>query len=136
LIEETSRRLKTMGIDVYMRWKGQTEEEKKAQITGFSVAHGHVGYLREAYHGSPYATRVLAPEAFESDDNEAQIPAHNLRERLPEVINTAMQRERQVYNNMEVTKSDPVIKAYTDFVELAEKKEQETGEPVVVVASY
>lgn len=41
-----------------------TEHERRAQQTGFSVVHGHVGYLREAYHGEPYATRVLVPEAF------------------------------------------------------------------------
>jgi hypothetical protein len=29
------------------------------------VLHGHVVYLREAYHGEPYATRVLVHEAFE-----------------------------------------------------------------------
>jgi hypothetical protein len=49
---------------VYTSWRGQTEKEQAAQITGFSVVHGHVGYLREAYHGEPYATRVLVPEAF------------------------------------------------------------------------
>jgi hypothetical protein len=46
-----------MGIDIYMRWKGQTDEETQAQFVGFSVVHGHVGYLREAYHGAPYATK-------------------------------------------------------------------------------
>ena len=54
-----------MGIDIYMHWKDQTEEEHKAQLTGFSVTSGDVGYLREAYHGSPYATKFLMPEAFD-----------------------------------------------------------------------
>jgi hypothetical protein len=53
-----------MGIDVYAKWDGQTEDEKKAQITGFSIVAGEVGYLREAYHGGPYATKVLFPECF------------------------------------------------------------------------
>jgi len=35
-----------MGVDVYLTWDGQTEEEREAQFTGFSIAHGHVGYLR------------------------------------------------------------------------------------------
>jgi hypothetical protein len=48
-----------MGIDIYARWKGQTAEEKKAQLAGFSLEHGHVGYLREAYHGNPCATMYL-----------------------------------------------------------------------------
>jgi hypothetical protein len=33
-----------MGIDIYARWNGMTEPERAAQITGFSVEHGHVGY--------------------------------------------------------------------------------------------
>src|SRR6516225_8391052 len=47
------------GIDVYAHWKGKTLAEERAQITGHSVAHGHVGYLREAYDGEPYAIQVL-----------------------------------------------------------------------------
>jgi hypothetical protein len=31
----------------------QTEAEADAQITGYSVEHGDVGYLREAYYGTP-----------------------------------------------------------------------------------
>lgn len=36
-----------MGIDVYIKWDHQSEEEREAQYTGFSNVHGHVGYLRE-----------------------------------------------------------------------------------------
>ena len=35
-----------MGTDVYLEWDGMTEEEKKAQYTGFSIDAGRVGYLR------------------------------------------------------------------------------------------
>jgi hypothetical protein len=56
-----------MGIDVYVRWRGQTHEEGKAQVTGFSIVSGHVGYLREAYHGEPYATKVMFPECWDHD---------------------------------------------------------------------
>jgi len=66
-----------MGIDIYAEWRGMTEEESNAQITGFDAAAGHVGYLREAYHGEPYATRVLVPEAFEQ--GEATIVPHLAR---------------------------------------------------------
>lgn len=54
-----------MGIDVYAKWDGMTDEEQQAQYTGFSIVSGHTGYLREAYHGEPYATRVLFPECFD-----------------------------------------------------------------------
>jgi hypothetical protein len=42
-----------MGIDIYAEWRGQTDAESDAQVAGFSGVHGHVGYLREAYHGGP-----------------------------------------------------------------------------------
>ena len=39
-----------MGIDIYMRWDGMTEEDRDKQITGFDATKGDVGYLREASH--------------------------------------------------------------------------------------
>ena len=39
-----------MGIDIYLKWKGQTQEEHQAQITGFDIGKGHVGYLRASYN--------------------------------------------------------------------------------------
>lgn len=74
-----------MGIDIYLEWDGQTEEDKKKMATGFSTTSGDVGYLREAYHGGPYATQILLREAFESEDCRAEIPAAVLRERLTHV---------------------------------------------------
>lgn len=88
-----------MGIDIYLDWKGMTEAEAKARYTGFSVQHGHVGYLREAYHGGPYVTQFLVREAFEADDAQAKIPAAVMRERLPQAVAMAMAiyREHVVY---------------------------------------
>ncbi len=71
-----------MGIDIYLRWPGMTEEERKNQITGYSTTSGDVGYLREAYHGGPYATKILVREAFEAAEYEAQIPAATMKMRL------------------------------------------------------
>lgn len=160
-----------MGIDVYATWAGMTPQERALQYTGFSVINGEVGYLREAYHGSPYATRVLVPEAFEwmNDGYDpsctcevdtvpttiklssrevtldiparcehtagAPIAAEVLRERLPKTIATAIERERSVYGNV-TTEDDDVVRAFIDFVELCERKEEETGEPVRILASY
>lgn len=78
-----------MGIDIYLAWSGMTEENKKAQFTGMSTMHGHTGYLREAYHGGPYATKLLCREAFEAKNCEAEIPAAVLRERLTHVTEPA-----------------------------------------------
>lgn len=74
-----------MGIDIYLKWDGMTEEDKNSQFTGMSTTTGNVGYLREAYHGGPYATKILCREAFEADNCEAEIPAAVLRERLTHV---------------------------------------------------
>lgn len=37
-----------MGLDVYCEWKGMTEEDKKAQYTGFRSV-GAAGYLRQSW---------------------------------------------------------------------------------------
>jgi hypothetical protein len=131
-----------MGIDVYLRWRGMTRDEKAAQITGFSIEHGHVGYLREAYHGAPYATHILVPEAFaESAELEVEcgvcIPAHLLRTRLSQAVAAALEREENIYGHA-ATDDDAqlVVKSFEDFVALCEAKEAETGEPCRIVASY
>lgn len=38
-----------MGLDVYLRWDNISDDEKNKQYTGFSIEHGHVGYLRCCY---------------------------------------------------------------------------------------
>ena len=125
-----------MGIDIYARWKNQTKREEDLQITGFSIAHGHVGYLREAYHGEPYATEYLVREAFEAAGGKAYIHASLLRERLPHAIELAKRREREVYGrDNALPDSEPTIRSFVDFVELCEEKERETGEPVLIIAS-
>lgn len=78
-----------MGIDIYLKWDGMEQEEKNAQVTGFSTTAGEAGYLREAYHGGPYATKMLVREAFESEDCVAEIPAAVMRERLTHVTEPA-----------------------------------------------
>jgi hypothetical protein len=123
-----------MGIDIYAKWTGQTAKEEQAQITGFSVVHGHVGYLREAYHGEPYATRYLVSEAFESG-GEAKIPASVLRERLPKTLELVRERQTKIYQSTEEEIAD-AIRSFTNFVELCERKEQEAGEPVTIIASW
>ena len=159
-----------MGIDIYMWWEGQTPTERKRQaMSGFSIVDGNFGYLHEAYHGSPYATRELVPEAFahtqtyecscepydiDTDSDTigsllesyyereqcdgckgAPIKAVTLEERLPGVIETVIKRARSVYNE-HLTETSPAVESFTQFVELARRKEEETGQPVRIFASY
>lgn len=120
-----------MGVDIYLRWDGMTKDDEMAQYTGFSIGHGHVGYLREAYHGGPYATRVLFPETWESEDCEAAIPSKILRERLPAAIEAAIERARVVYGE-EVGPESPEIKSLKNFVELYERLEAEGKHPYIL----
>lgn len=159
-----------MGIDIYARWSGQTNQEKEAQITGFDATVGGLGYLREAYHGGPYATKYLLREAFAAKKHRATIRAKVLRERLPLTLDIVRYRNRKVYGGakgeelpldesvpavmqiadtlkqkgwqpVNLTDYDPqleeeIVQSFTDFVELCERKEAETGKPVTIIASY
>jgi hypothetical protein len=94
-----------MGIDVFMSWGSGPSFEGN----GARPFRGANGYLREAYHGAPYATLVLVPEAFGDPRRVAQafgvprvedaavgtdsagyvsIPASVLRSRLPSALLT------------------------------------------------
>ena len=123
-----------MGIDIYMRWDGMTEEDRDKQITGFDATVGEVGYLREAYHGGPYATHYLLEEAFEDDAGEVHIPAKELRERLPLTKDIVIQRAKEGYKE-ELTEDDAIVKAFEDFVKLSEALE-ENGRKPTIYASY
>lgn len=124
-----------MGIDIYAKWRGQTDEEANAQITGFDDTKGATGYLREGYHGGPYVTHFLLAEAFNENSEGARIPASVLRERLPEAIGMAITRQREIYSNDEAGVSSPEVQSFIQFVELIEKLEQEGKEPRII-ASY
>jgi hypothetical protein len=122
-----------MGIEIYAHWDRMSMAEKAAQITGFSVEHGHVGYLREAYHGEPYATKVLVPEAFTY--GRTRIDAATLQKRLPVALHAAEKRERELYGATDAKEIERVLKSYRDFVALCARKEQETGIPCLIIAS-
>jgi len=123
-----------MGIDIYMEWDNMTEEDKHAQLTGFSIEHGHVGYLREAYHGNPYVTRFLLKEAFESDDGTAEISSKVLRIRLPEALKLHIKRQKEIYNE-DINFESPSAESIISFVELAEMLHKANKNPKII-ASY
>lgn len=60
-----------MGIDCYIRAKDQTEAERDAQITGFDITKGDVGYLRESI-GGIHAVTWLFPEAFADEEGSLE----------------------------------------------------------------
>ena len=123
-----------MGIDIYMRWDGMTEEDRDKQITGFDATKGDVGYLREASHGQIFATQYLVKEAFEEGADEVHIPAKELRKRLPLTKDIVIQRAREVYKE-ELTEDDEIVKSFENFVKLGEALEADGRKPTVY-ASY
>ena len=96
---------------------------------------GNVGYLREAYHGAPYATHFFCAEVWESDEPRAYIPAATLRVRFAKTLRLVEKRERTLYKSTK-EEIERVKQSYRDFVALCEQKEKETGEHVLIVGSY
>ena len=93
-----------------------------------------VAWCREAYHGEPYATKRLVPEAFMF--GRAPITAAVLQKRLPDVLHVAETREREVYGVTDAEDIDRVLKSYRDFVALCAQKEFETGHSCLIIASW
>lgn len=173
-----------MGIDIYLEWEDK-DSDNSAEMPGggFSTMAGHTGYLREAYHGGPYATKLLVREAFEAENCRAQIPAAVLRQRLttptaaakdcdgghvlaqlliqalgkatagtedsvsPQTIQSGetknmtveeavITRYCRLYPDVDAEHINDAVQSYRDFVELAERKEKETGKPCTIYASY
>ena len=131
-----------MGIDCYLvnpeTNQIHAEEIGQEEAMGFNPFSGHVGYLREAYHGGPYATKVLLPEAWideeERDEGGAiSIKASTLRHRLPKTLEAAAIRNRENYANRD---EDAVLKSFEDFVNLAEDLEKKNGKPCKFYVSY
>lgn len=130
-----------MGIDIYATWKGQTKQEQQAQGEQvFSIDAGAQGYLREAYHGGPYATKVLLPELWQDDINPLEgvpMPARVLRERLGPTLSAALQRQLKVYDSPpDSQETRTVCQSYKDFVELCASKEVETGDACIILGSW
>jgi hypothetical protein len=129
-----------MGVDIYMHWKDQSEEEEKAQYTGFSLDAGAKGYIREAYHGNPMVTMEMFKECFggneeNTEDKGVEFTSGKLLSRLPAAIESvlAKQKTRYVANPMY---SLYMTRSLCDFVELAIEKEKLTGSSVRIYASY
>jgi hypothetical protein len=150
-----------MGIDIYMRPNRLDSDGGVGysdEASGFDTTAGQHGYLREAYHGGPYVTEVLVPEAFawvgwiyetcpvpvEDWPEElelvlaagAPIRAATLRERLLPAEVAFWERIKNVYPNTDGDLAVEQWQAFVDFVELAERIEAATGEAVQVYASY
>ena len=124
-----------MGIDIYMRWDGMTEDDRQKQYTGFDATVGEVGYLREAYHGSPYATHYFVQEAFEDEEYDGvAIPSDTLLQRVPLAVDIHIQRHKEIYKE-DVKKEDKSARAFGEFAKLVQDLERQGKNPKIR-ASY
>ena len=91
-----------MGIGVYVKCHCMSDEVKHAQITlqAPALLRGHVGYVREAYHASPYETPLLVPAAFDGEEGEAESLPGFMRQRLRWVVEAGRQREKLIRRDL------------------------------------
>jgi len=74
--------------------------------------------------------RYLCSEAFESPSGCAALPAHLLRERLPEALRLCEEHERKVNGITDSKELEQRLQNLRDFVSQAETIEAVTGVPV------
>jgi hypothetical protein len=55
---------------------------------------------------------------------------------VPVTLVVAEAREREIYGVTDQAEIDRVLNSYPDFVALCARKEAETGEPCLIIASY
>ena len=120
-----------MTLKIKVWWRDPIEIEKDERNVFFG-SDGHRGLLRESYHGEPYATSDLVPEAMAS--GSAEIPAALLRERLPRVLELAEERQRRIYGDGDV-QLDAAKRDHMEFVAFCERMEKRLGQPVTIIAS-
>ena len=123
-----------MGIDIYMRWDGQTDKEIDAQYDGFDPTIGHVGYLREAYFKDTiYSTKMLLKEGFEEDSPASiKLSSEVLQKRLDLAVKLHQVRYKNAYN-LDVVEDDQSSKSFKDFVALHTKLEKQGKNPTIIV---
>lgn len=123
-----------MGIDVYLRWDDMTAADEEAQYTGFDIHKGETGYLREAYHGEPYATMVLISEDWENQPKKGfKIKNDVLKARLPDVIKACKERSFKLYKSTEDEQEEDAL-AFKHFVKLHEKLEKAGMNPRILIS--
>jgi hypothetical protein len=63
-----------MGTDIYLNFKGKTKKDEDAQVTGFSIDAGKVGYLRASIGmaNENAVLRELFPDHWEPTEKEAE----------------------------------------------------------------
>ena len=75
-------------------------------------------------------------DAERGEHGRASISAAVLQKRLPKTLSAAEMRECIVYGITDPELVGRVLQSYRDFVALCVRKENETGVPCLIIASY
>ena len=138
-----------MGIDVYNETAQRKHKGGHDTGGGFNTLAGDKGYLREAYHGTTFATQYLVKECFDLEHpvdekngvsyrTRVYIPSKVLRARLPKTLELVKKRYKAVYKDANDKEIKEAQKSFIDFVVLAERLEQknEYKSACEIYASY
>ena len=120
--------------DIYASWRGITKADEAAQQKGLSSDESSALVLPMGDDWMPYATHFLFAEAVDSMSRIAIIPAAKMRSRLEQALQIA-RSEFQTFHRERLEQMERILKTYRNFVSFCEKKERETGEPVLIIAS-
>ena len=118
-----------MGVDIYLRWKGITDKDKKKQCQGFDISIGRLGYLRGAYNGhiGYDAIKILFLDVDWEKDWKVDIDI--LKNNLQRLELGLFKKKKKEFYSKEG--KDVEIQSYRDFVALAKKLIKEKKNPKV-----
>ena len=122
-----------MGIDIYAEWDGMTGAE--AQPLGLPRSRARPRRL-SARGLSRRAVRDESPRARGLRDGSRSNLRRHASGSPAGRSRVAEQREREIYGETSEAEINRILRSYADFVELCARKEAETGEPCLIVASY
>jgi hypothetical protein len=125
-----------LGYDIYLKWEGMTENDKERQITGFSLKHGHVGYLRASIHfdGLIDIFKQLFKEAWTGyNEGEIELEKRQLEKRYKK-LNWAKFNQNVERWEMKEERVKEIKTSVENFVHLAESKLSQGLKTVVEIA--
>lgn len=128
-----------LGVDIYMRWDGMTDEEREAQFTGF-VNAGKAGYLRGAYFGglSDVLNVLFSWMNWDIDtvfDPQAFRKQLKIIKEMKSRPHEGMWDDRPPFDERQnAPVPEEVIKDYEDFLKLGEELIIDGKTPVVHIS--